>query len=240
MRIRLVVSFCLLFSMCPAPGFAQTAGTSFKTPLIDMPGSKDPVKIVSLMEGTTELKSNGRQYPNKYVWETTFNARDDWLKDLSIVIKNVSEKKIVYVVVGCHLFETADWQAEVAKSTANIPLAGSASDIVGRRPDQALYSAVLGRRLKPDTNTPPLELAAGQESTIAIENPDDYHTLKSTVEEKMPMSNIAACNGGISQVFFDDGTQWQHHRYLRANLDQPGRWIEMSFEEWSITTKTAE
>jgi hypothetical protein len=94
-------------------------------------------------------------------------------------------------------------------------------------------SGMLGRRVKPDTANPPFELGPGQEFTVAIDNPDDYHTLKSTVEEKMPMSNIASCNGGISQVFFDDGTQWQHHRYLRADLNEPGHWIEMSPAGWS-------
>ncbi|MFZ0278501.1 MAG: hypothetical protein WA254_13400 [Candidatus Sulfotelmatobacter sp.] len=200
--------------------------------LIDMPGPNDPVKIVSVMDGTTELKSNGRQYPDRYAWETTFNAGDDWLKDLSIVIKNVSPKKIVYVAAGCHLFETADWQAEAAKHR-NIPLVGSTGNHVGRRPEEALYSAVLGHRLQPDTANAPFDLEPSQEFTMALDSPDAYSTLKSSVEEKEPMSSIAACNGGISQVFFEDGTQWQSHHYLRADLDQRGRWIRMSFEEWS-------
>jgi hypothetical protein len=225
-RFRL---FLLLMSILMS---LRAAAQDTKTLLLDMPDSRDPVRIVKVLEGTTELKSNGHQYPDRWAWEATFNAGDDWLKDLSIVIKNISQKKIVFVAVSCILYETGDWQAELAKHIT-VPVMGNASDVVGRRPDQALYSASLGRRLKPDTNTPSLELAAGQESTIAIENPDDYHALKSTVEEKLPMSNIAACNGGISQVFFEDGTQWSHHRYSRADLNEPGRWIEMSPTEWS-------
>jgi len=219
--------------ICTLLASLGAAAQDTKTLLIDMPDSKDPVKIVSVMEGTTKLKSNGHQYPNRYVWETTFNAGDDWLKDLSIVIKNVSEKKIVYVVAGCLLYETANWQAEVAKAQQNIPLVGSASNHVGRRPDEALYSAVLGHRLQPDSANSPFALESGQEFTIALENPDDYNALKSTVEEKEPMSNVAACNGRIGPVFFEDGTQWQGHRYLRADLEHPGQWIKMSFEEWS-------
>ena len=30
------------------------------------------MKIVSVMDGTTELKSNGHQFPNKHVWETNY------------------------------------------------------------------------------------------------------------------------------------------------------------------------
>jgi hypothetical protein len=228
-RIRL---FSLLMSILVGLSLVAAAQDT-KTLLLDMPDSKDPVRIVKVLEGATELKSNGHQYPDRWAWEATFNAGDDWIKDLFIVIKNVSPKKIVYVAVGCILFETADWQAELAKhATATAPVVGSASDIVGRRPDQALYSALLGRRVKPDTNAP-LELEPGQEFTVALESPDAYPTLKSTVEEKMPMSNIAACNGRIGQIFFEDGTQWQGHRYKRADLNEPGHWIEMSPAEWS-------
>jgi hypothetical protein len=222
--MRYVVVLCTLLASL---GAAQDT----KTLLLDLPGSKDPVKIVSVMDGTAKLKSNGHQYPNRHVWETTFNAGDDWLKDLSIVIKNVSEKKIVYVSGGCVLYETADWQAEIAKH-ASIPVF-TTTNTVGRRPEEALYSAVLGHRLNPDTESAPFLLEPGQEFTMALEGPDGYPRLKSSVEEKEPMANIAACNGRISQVFFEDGTQWQGHRYLRADLEHPGHWIKMSSEEWS-------
>jgi hypothetical protein len=215
------------------------AGTSTKTLLVDRPLSNDPVTIVKVMEGTTELKSDGHPFPNKYVWEAAFDAGDGWLKDLSFTIRNISEKKIIYVSVGCSLYETADWQAEIAKHRTS-PILGHTSNTVGRRPEQALYSASLGHRLKPDAATAPFELAPGQEFTVPIEKPDDYQALKSGIEEKQPVSSVTACNGGISQIFFEDGTQWQGHRYLRADPDQLGHWIRMSLEEWSSAKKSAE
>jgi hypothetical protein len=223
--------FLLLMSILIGTSL-EAADQDTKTLLLDMPDSKDPVRIVKVLEGSTELKSNGHQYPDKWAWEATFNAGDDWIKDLAIVIKNVSQKKIVYAAAGCLLFETGDWQAEVAKAQQNIPVIGNAGNHIGRRPEQALYSALLGRRVQPDTNAP-LELEPGQEFTMTLESPDAYPTLKSTVEEKMPMSNVAACNGRIGQIFFEDGTQWQGHRYTRADLNEPGHWIEMSPAEWS-------
>jgi hypothetical protein len=207
---------------------------------VDRPLSKDPIAIIKVMEGTTELKSDGHKYPNKYVWEAAFDAGDDWLRDLSFLIKNVSEKKkIVYVEAGCGLYETADWQAELARH-ATTPLVGNIGNAVGRRPEQALYSALLGHRLQPDTDRAPFELAPGQEFTMALENPDEYPALRSRIEEKQPISSVTACNSRIVRVFFEDGTQWQDHQYLRANPDQPGHWIPMSFEDWSGVGKTAE
>jgi hypothetical protein len=233
MRIRILM--LALISVFSVRGFAQDS----KTLLVDRPLGGDPVTIVKVMEGTTELKSDGHSYPNKYVWEAAFDAGDDWLKDLSFVIRNVSNKKIVHMTAGCSLFETADWQAELAKHTAT-PIVGSITNVVGRRPEQALYSASLGRRLGPDTDRAAFELAPGQEFAIALEIPDEYPILKSRIEEKQPMSSVAACIGSISQIFFDDGTQWQSHHYLRADPDRPGHWIRMSVEEWSGVRKAAE
>jgi len=232
MRIRFVLLLGLISMLSPRM-FAQNA----KTLLVDRPLGNDPITIIKVMEGTTELKSNGHQYPNRYVWESVFNAGDDWLKDLSFVIKNTSEKKIVYVGTGCGLYETADWHAELAKH-ATTPLVGNLSNSVGRRPEQALYSAVLGHSLKPDTAKAPFELAPEQEFTIALERPEDYPTLKSSMEERQPISSVTACNSRVGPVFFDDGTQWQGHRYLRADPDQPGHWLTMSFKEWSGSSKT--
>jgi hypothetical protein len=138
----------------------------------------------------------------------------------------VSGKKIVYVASGCVLSETADWQAEVSKASANIPAPGAAGNSVGRRPQEGLY--VSGRKLHPDTNRAPFALEPGQEFNMALEIPDAYPALKSSVGEKEPVSNIAACNGRIGQVFFEDGTQWQGHRYMRADLEHRGAWIERS------------
>jgi hypothetical protein len=229
MLIRLILVLALI-STFPTTAFAQ----GVKTLLVDRPLSDDPVRIVNVMEGTTELKSDRHQYPNKYVWEATFDAGDDWLKSISLVIRNVSGRKIVYLSVDCSLYETADWQMELTKhQNPATPLVGQISNSVGRRPEQALYSALLGRRLKPDTAAP-FELGPGQEFTLVLENPDDYPALESRVEERQPMSSITACNGGISRIFFDDGTQWQGHHYLRADLDHPGHWLRVSFQEWVL------
>jgi len=233
MLCKLVFRLLIVGAFSTTFAFAQSlAPAGSKTLLVDRPASNDPIMMVKVIEGATDLKSDGHEYPNKSVWESVFTAGDDWLKDLSFTIKNVSEKTVIYVVVGCGLYETGDWKAELAKHQT-IPLVGSASNVVGRRPDEALYSASLGRRLKPDSARAPFELAPGQEFTMPVESPADYEALRSRIEEKQPMSSVTACNGGISQVFFQDGTQWQGHHYLRADLERPGRWVRMSFEEWS-------
>jgi hypothetical protein len=185
----------------------------------------DPLRLVRAMQGTTELKSDGKQFPNRYALELTFNAGDDWLKDVSFTLKNVSDKTITYVAVGCALFETSDWQKEIAAhATAANPVLGGASNKVGWRPEHALYSRAQGRALAPDSaKRPAFDLAPGQEFTIRLQDPEDYTNLKSQVEAKQPISTLNACDGGVSQIFFSDGTKWENHRYWKP-AEEPGRY----------------
>jgi hypothetical protein len=236
MRIRFVLLLGLI-SIISARVFPQSA----KTLLIDQPLNDDPVRIVKVIEGTTEIKSDGVHYPNKWLWEGVVEKADeDWLTRLSLVIQNVSTKKIVYLNVVCTVTETANWQQEVAthsltRNESPEPVLGQITNHVGLRPESALYSVRLKRRLQPGTGSA-FELSPGQTYTIPFENPDYYPGLKSSVEErKRSMSSVNGCTGGIGQVFFEDGTQWQGHKYLRPDTDNPGHWIKMSVSEWADT-----
>ena len=233
MRIRLV----LLLGLISAGMSAQ----STKTLLIDRQLNSDPVRIVKVTAGTMELKSDGTRFPNKYSWQAVIdNATEDWLTGLSLTIQNVSTKKIVYIGVACNVAETANWQEEIARHSptySKSPEAGlgTVNNRVGLRPEAALYSPSLGHKLHPDPD-PAFELAPGQTYTIPFEDPSYYPSLKSSVEErKGSMSSVNACNGGISQVFFEDGTQWQGHRYYRADVKSPRYWVGVSAEEWATT-----
>lgn len=122
MSIRLIFACALLFSF-PVAGQGPTAQT--RTLLVGLPFNNDPVRIVKVMEGTKELQSDGHQFPNKYMWESSFEAGNDWLKDISFVIQNVSNKTITYLGISCALFETSDWKTELAKhSTPANPILG--------------------------------------------------------------------------------------------------------------------
>jgi hypothetical protein len=232
MRIRIVLQLGLL-SVLSAPMLAQAD----KTLLIDRPRDDDPVRVVKVMERAKEILPDGAHYANKYAWEGVIEkADDDWLTGLSLAIQNASAKKIVYIIVSCNVTETANWDQDrltrLAKSPPE-PLLGQINNHVGLRPETALYSARLKRRLHPDIG-PAFELAPGAIYTIAMENPDYYPALKSSVEErKGSVSAANGCNGRISQVFFGDGTQWQGHHYYRADPNDPRYWVRMSSEEWA-------
>jgi hypothetical protein len=229
MRIRLILLFLALIASCRAPAFAQSvSSTSTKTLFIrGLPLANDPVRF-KVMDGTTELKSDGRPFPNNYAWETAFNAGDNWITNLSFVIKNVSAKKITCIIIFSVLVETPFWQEE---SQPKPPVLGFTQNRVGQRPEQALHSG--DRTFPPDTDAS-FELAPGEEFTMPIEDPRDYPALKARIEKRLPISSVTAMDGGTVTVFFEDGTRWisVNHSYSRPAA-QPGKWTKLSFEEWA-------
>jgi len=225
-------------SLCFASALAQ--GT--KTLLVDRPLGHDPIRIMRAMEGTAALKSAPKQFPSHFAWEAMFDAGDDWLKNISFVIRNVSTEKITYLQVGCTLYESNDWQVEISKHH-NVPIVGQAGNRgnrVGWRPKNALYSPITGKLHKPDADErPAFELASGQEFTIALQDPQSYPSLKSQIEAVEPISAVTACNSGVGDIYFDNGTRWESHHYWRA-AEQPGRWTPISFDEWSSLANTTQ
>jgi hypothetical protein len=237
MRIRLILLFPMLVAICLAPTFAQRAGGTVTKTLFIMSlptRDDDPVRI-RVMEGATELKSDGRSFPSDYAWETAFDVGDDWITNLSFVIKNVSPKKITCIQINFPVFEAPFWQNE---SLPRLPMLGFTENQVGQRPEHALH--VIGGTLPPDTYAS-FELAQGEEFTMPIEDPKDYPALKAHIEKKLPISNATAMMGGIVAVFFDDGTRWfsVSHTYGRPAPD-PESWTRISYEEWAGQPKSSE
>src|ERR1700728_107398 len=236
MRIRMILLFCALASLCAAPAFAQSAaGTDQKTLFINgVPLANDPIRI-KVMNGMRELKSDGRQLPNNNAWETAFNAGDDWISDLPFVIKNASAKEITCVIIFSFLLDALVLQDETHPKPSVL---GFTQNRVGQRPEHALHAN--GRSLPPDSD-PPFELAPEQMFTMPIENPQESPALKTRIETRLPISSVKAIHGGIVTVFFADGTRWVsvNHSYSRP-AEQPEKWTRISYEEWAGKPKASE
>lgn len=235
MRIPLLLLVSVLLASCRVPALAQSVSpTNTKTLFIQsFPVADDPIRI-KVMDGATELRSDGRALSNRLAWETTFNAGDDWITDLSFVVKNVSAKKITCFIVFSAVTDAPFWQDESQPKAAVL---GTIQNQVGQRPEHARYA---NGRAFPDTN-PSFELAPGEESTMLMENPNDYSNFKAHIEKERPISKVTAIDGGIVTVFFDDSTRWIsiNHSYSRP-AEQPGEWTKISYEEWAGKQKTSE
>jgi hypothetical protein len=223
MRIRASLLLALIWALP-----VRTPAQSSKTLSLSHPLDQAPVRIVRVMQGGTEVKSDGVQFRNKGAWRAAIDGgEDDSLKNISLVIENVSPKKIVYINVQSVLYDSAKWREEKRGSI------GTTFNHIGMRPESALYSYRLGHRLHADAG-PPLELAPGQTLILPLEDGDYYPKLKASIEEKEgAISTVAASVASIGEIFFEDGTQWQPDKYLRPDMDEPGHWVTISREDWS-------
>jgi hypothetical protein len=206
--LSLMLFCCLLMS-------AQDTGTNLKTIHLFPTLPHEPVVIVRVMRGTAEIKP-----------DVPFQAGDDWLTEISVVVKNVSSSKIVYMGIDAHLPETGAGTREDARVAAG--------NAVGKLPEPAMYSALTGQR-KPETRNLPIDLEPGRELVMPIVSKDDYSYIKQMIEAKEPIASVTRTEVYVDAVYFADGTKWSPAHYYRPDGSAPGKYTVVRYEDWLQT-----
>jgi hypothetical protein len=187
---------------------------------------EDPAKIVRVMYRNVGVKYK-RQGNAEVKSDVPFLAGDDWFNDLSVVVKNLSSKKIVFAGIQVNFPQTGDGIQH--------PLVGDGSS-VGQRPEHAMYSAITGRKLTEPARDPIL-LEPGAEITIPVINRDpdndDRSSVRAMLEAKLPLSKVTTCLVGLSEFYFEDGTRWSHGVYYRPRPGAPGKFTVIPIEEFN-------
>ncbi len=188
--------------------------TSPRTVKLERLFANDPVKITKLVSGADEIKPG-----------EPFDADNDWLNSLSIVIKNVSGKKIVFASVQMYLPDTGT-------GDHGSPVIGGASS-VGQRPEHAMYSYSTGRRLAQPPGAP-ISIDPGAELTIPVISRDGgaYDAVKSEVESRQSLSSVRSCVVGVANLYFADGTKWAAEHYYRPDPNAKGKYMVISRAEF--------
>jgi hypothetical protein len=130
-----------------------------------------------------------------------FDGREDWLNGLSLKIKNVSDKVVVYVGLYLDFPET--------KATGNImsfPLS------FGQNPISPMISGE-SQRLLPNEIVS-LSLSA-----------QEYTHLKNFIERRQRFSNIRKADVRLTIIAFEDGSVWSNGSWMRRDPDNPHRLI---------------
>jgi hypothetical protein len=193
--------------------FAQNiAETNLRTLHLFRSHPHDPVAIVKLMRGAVEIQP-----------DIPFEAGDDWLKEISVVVRNISTSKITYISVAAHLPETGD-------GTKESPRVGG-GNAVGKKPEHAMYSALTGER-RQEAAADPIDLEPGKDLAMPLIAERDYTTVKSLIEATHALSTIRTCDVWVTTIFFDDGTKWAPTNYWRPQEAKPGAYISIPFEDW--------
>jgi hypothetical protein len=172
----------------------------------------DLVRVVKIMAGGAEITPG-----------VPFPAHDDWFRNIVVVIKNVSNKKLVFASGQLRFPETGDATAEHLAVIARLS--------TGQRPESSRAPA---ERTRPDdVPGPPILVAPGQEAMVPVV--ETFERVKAMIERKQSLSDITTCFVGLNTLYFDDGTEWLSGLYFRADPNTPGRNVRISAQEFAAS-----
>ena len=134
-----------------------------------------------------------------------FDGDAHWLRDLTLKVKNKSEKTITYIVLDLTFPQTA---------TNDNRRVGLHQVFLGVDPERKF--------IRPEIHLAPNE-------SIDIPLTARHDDIKKLVESRLSIDNITEMEIRIHQVLFDDGTLFETGALYRRNPDQndPRKWIKI-------------
>ena len=138
-----------------------------------------------------------------------FEADAEWLKNVSLKVKNNSKKTIVCIYMGV-----------VFPETAHAPMA-----------HPKFFGYPTNTKVRPKGQ--PLELRSGEVLAVSLAN--EYEELKRLVEHRRAVDSISTLALEINRVYFDDGTMWDMGNIYRPDPDNFGKWILVEEGVWIPT-----
>lgn len=152
----------------------------------------EPLRIVEVKAANKSVKLGEK-----------FEGDDDWIKNASIRVKNVSDKAIIYIEIDFNFPET--------KTSGN----------------EMSYRLKLGHRPGAHDPNPPLQLKTGDETVLSLDG-ERYDQLVRFLEQRHPMSGIRKAIIRIGFVVFADGTGWSGGLFHRRDPNNPNRYIPVT------------
>jgi hypothetical protein len=220
----------IILGACIGEVFAQTAPRtvvlerSLPRPLLP----DDPIKIVKVLLDGVEIKTGLQAYPTDKAG-VPFQAGDDWFNHITVVLKNISAKKIVYADIRFFFLDP------LGDGTPKHPMVGD-GNAVGEKPRHARYSH---GELRAEDARKPVLIAPGQEFSLLAIDPDRFDEVKQNIENFKPLSSITSIRLGIGEVYFEDGTRWTPGVHYRPDFSTPGKYIVISQKEFDAYRQEA-
>lgn len=142
-----------------------------------------------------------------------FQAGDNWLKDMSILLRNRTDKTIDYLEIRSRFPEGGNGRTE--------PLTAYHIQL-GQIPAVDRFNGK-GEPMRVDPSLKPLGLAPG--GSLAVHFADYFDSIRAIVEQKMPFEQVTRCIIHRGLTYFSDGLKWYNGFYERPNPDQPGKFL---------------
>lgn len=208
----------------------------------DPPGTKSvrvdralrgsPVNIVGLFEANRDVApflhdpALASAYPYRYkMWDRVlFQADDDWLANLVIAVKNVSNKEIVAGSLDVTF-------PQMGSGTPGDPTVCQTISL-GRMPEHSLYATHDGHKVRLSPATP-ITIKPGQDMRFAVL--PNLGAIKESIGSGFP--SITAAQVTFDYVYFSDGTRWAEFAgFQKPETSVPGKYVPMTSEEFNGQT----
>jgi len=160
---------------------------------------KYPTTLTFKLNGEP-LKATEEVLPHLSLRILKFDADADWLRKLTLQLKNVSGKTITYVMINLRFPQTANEQGRVGL--------------------QQIYLGV-----DPDRKFTRPELHLAPNDTIEISLETEIEQIKRLVETRLPLTEISEVEVEMHAVLFDDGTMFQAGVMYQRDPHDAKKWI---------------
>lgn len=178
----------------------------------------DAVRITKVAVGDQQIQTGISGARGEVKQGTSFQADEDWLKNMTISLTNRTDKPIVCAQLRL-------WFPDTGNGTTAQPMANYAIT-VGRRPKSSLYHAD-GSKIPPDPAKKVLLLAPGE--TLVIHVGDYIDSIRPTIENlgNTPFSHVTRLNIEPTDFYFSDGMRWVGHAYYLPDPHHPGKYTKL-------------
>lgn len=186
----LTVVFCLL------PNVTQSSSSQSADKILERGKDYDPpVKIILVKSKIGVIETDKK-----------ISASDDWLKGLTIRVRNESDEIVTGLVIFLQFRRPAN-QAKELDLVAPIPY--------GRDP-------LASPEETPAATAEPI--LPGQTTDIALSN-QAYDSLRSILDNLNYPVSIRSVKLVVKIIGFQDGTYWSNGTIFRRDPNNPGKWI---------------
>jgi hypothetical protein len=185
----------VLASFLPTLGrpTAPTLGT--KMVYIDAQYQVDPVTITKVQEGDQTIQPGLSTGSREDKPGAPFQADDDWLKNMSVVLQNRTNQTIVRAEI--EVFFLGGGQSQ-GVATYFIKL--------GQRPDAESFTKSGEKRPPEQPSKQPLFFPPGQ--TLVLHISDYAEAMQALIEAKVPFSEVTRIAFLRERFYFADGMRW--------------------------------
>jgi hypothetical protein len=170
----------------------------------------DPVKIVKVLFDGVEVKTGLHALPADTPG-VPFQAGDDWFNHLTVVLKNISAKKIVYADIQIFFPALAE------------------GNEIGERPEHARYFQ--GSR-RDDPAHSPILIEPGQEFSLPAIDPARLGEVRQAIESQDSLSAVTSVRLELGMVYFEDGTKWAGGVHYSPDYALPGKYVRVPQKEF--------